>query len=145
MCITTKTVNFLSLMPYSINKQSITCYSQVKILRRKKNGEERGTSSLPSRIFIWSSKTYLRFMKSNCHCEKYHNFAWFTGVEILWKGTVLAWFRAIRQKLCESCRTRKSGEITVFFAVYTLGGVRTVCELKNEICNYLKNSLKSLL
>ena len=94
-------------MPYSINKQSIACYSQVKILRflilrRKKNGEEEGTSSLSSRIFIWSSKTYLSFMKSNCHCEKYCNFAWFIGVEILWKGTVLTWFRAIRPKLCEN-------------------------------------------
>ena len=45
-------------------------------------------------------------------------------MEILWKGTVSAWFRAIRRKLCGDCafpqnfRTRNLGEITVFFAGY---------------------------
>ena len=30
-----------------------------------------------------------RFYRNN-HCEKYRNFTWFTGVEILRKGTVSA-------------------------------------------------------
>ena len=60
------------------------------------------------------------------HCEKYRNFTWFPGVEILRKGTVSAKFRAIsgnRPKLRGNCafpqnfHTRKSGEITVFFVV----------------------------
>ena len=57
------------------------------------------------------------------HWKKYRNFTWFPGVEILQKGTVSAQFRAIRPKLCGNCafpqnfHTRKSGEITVFFAV----------------------------
>ena len=45
-------------------------------------------------------------------------------MEILWKGTVSAQFRAIRPKLCGNCafpqnlHTRKLGEITVFFGVF---------------------------
>ena len=45
-------------------------------------------------------------------------------MEILWKGTVSAKFRAIRSKLCGNCafpqnfHTRKLGEIMVFYAVY---------------------------
>ena len=45
-------------------------------------------------------------------------------MEILWKGTVSAWFRANSLKLWESCafpqsfHTRKLGEIVVFYAVY---------------------------
>ena len=44
-------------------------------------------------------------------------------MEIFWKGTVSAEFRANRLKLCGNCafpqnvHTRKLGEITVFFAV----------------------------
>ena len=54
--------------------------------------------------------------------EKYHNFTWFPGVEILRKDTVSAKFQTIRRKLCRNCAfpqnfyTRKSGEILVFFA-----------------------------
>ena len=50
------------------------------------------------------------------HCEKYRNFTWFPGVEILRK-------LCDRPKLCGNCafprnfHTRKSGEISVFFAV----------------------------
>ena len=49
----------------------------------------------------------------------------FPGVEILWKGTVSAWFRAIHLKLCgryafpQNFYTRKLDEITVFCAVFT--------------------------
>ena len=45
-------------------------------------------------------------------------------MEILRKGTVYLSFRAIRQKQCRNCafpqyfHTRKSGKITVFFAVH---------------------------
>ena len=46
------------------------------------------------------------------HCEKYRNFTWFPGVEILRKGTVSA-----NCAFPQNFHTRKSGEITVFFAV----------------------------
>ena len=42
------------------------------------------------------------------HCEKYRNFTWSPGVEILWKGTV-------------STVSGESPEITVFFTVSTNG------------------------
>ena len=57
------------------------------------------------------------------HCIKSRNFTLFPGVEILWKDTVFAWFRAIRPKLCRNCvfpqnfHTIKLDEITGFFAV----------------------------
>ena len=44
-------------------------------------------------------------------------------MEILWKGTVSAEFRANRLKLCENCaflqnfHIKKLGEITIFFAM----------------------------
>ena len=53
------------------------------------------------------------------HYEKYRNFTWFSGVEILRKGIVSAQFRANCPKLCGNCvfpqnfHTRKSGEITI--------------------------------
>ena len=48
-------------------------------------------------------------------------------METLWKDTVSAYFRGIRTKLCGNCafprnfHTRKLGEITIFFAVYSPG------------------------
>ena len=56
------------------------------------------------------------------HRKKCHNFTEFPGVEILWKGTVSAKFRAIHPKLCGNCafpqnfHTWKLGEIAVFYA-----------------------------
>ena len=56
-------------------------------------------------------------------CKKYRDFIWFLGVEILWKGTVSTLFWATGPKRCRNCafpqnfHTRKSGKITVFFAV----------------------------
>ena len=57
------------------------------------------------------------------HFEKYRDFIKFSGVEILWKGTVSAQFEAIRPKLCGNCalpqnfHTTKLGKTTVFLAV----------------------------
>ena len=71
---------------------------------------------------------------SSFHYVKYCHFTWFPGVEILWKGTVSAKFQAIiRPKLCGNCafphhfHTRKLGEITVFYAVFSLYGALQVC------------------
>ena len=56
------------------------------------------------------------------HDVKYRNFTEVPGVEILWKGKVSAYFRAIRPKLCgnrafpQNFHTRKLDEITVFYA-----------------------------
>ena len=58
-----------------------------------------------------------------CSKRKYRNFTLFPGVEISWKHTVSAEFRAIRPKLCrnsafpQNFHTRKLGEITGFFGV----------------------------
>ena len=41
------------------------------------------------------------------HFEKYRNFIWFPGVEILRKGTVSPKFRPIRPKLCGNCFSAK--------------------------------------
>ena len=48
------------------------------------------------------------------HCIKYQNFTEFSGLEVLWKCTVSAEFRAIYHK---SFHTSKLGEITIFYAV----------------------------
>ena len=56
-------------------------------------------------------------------------------MEVLWKGTVSAYFRANRPKLCGNCsfpqnfHTRKLGEITVFFVVYNVNQ----CQLEQKL------------
>ena len=73
---------------------------------------------------LWKSYQKISWDYFKYHCEKYRDFTWFPGVEILRKGTVFVQFRAIRPKLCGNCaflpnfHTRKSGEMTVFFPVY---------------------------
>ena len=75
------------------------------------------------KLKIWRSKSFKSLTPSlkNYHirqCKKYRNFTWFPSVEILRKGTV-----SNRPKLCGNCvfpqnfDTRKTGEVTVFFAV----------------------------
>ena len=62
-----------------------------------------------------SRKSWTKGRTENNHCEKYRNFTWFSGVEIL-------------RKLCGNCafpqnfHTRKSDEVTVFFAVNVIEG-----------------------
>ena len=50
--------------------------------------------AIPSRLLP------LKRFKQFFHCVKYCNFTKFSGVEILWKGTVSAQFRTICPKLC---------------------------------------------
>lgn len=63
------------------------------------------------------------FVRSSFHCVKYCNLIKFPGAEILWKYTVSARFRVICANVYRNCAfrpnsyTRKSGEITVFYAV----------------------------
>ena len=58
------------------------------------------------------------------HCVNYRNYTWFPSVEILWKCTVFAEFRATCPKICGDCafpqnfHTRKFGKITVIYAMY---------------------------
>ena len=72
-------------------------------------------------IFHLVRKCHPFYNRGNSNCKKDRNLTWFPGVEILWKGTVSAYFRTIRSKLCRNCaflqnfRTRKLGEITIFF------------------------------
>ena len=82
--------------------------------------------------FLFSLKVFI-FLQKRRYCNylktvtikfmKITQFHLISCMEILWKGTVLALFRANRPKQCGNCPfpqnfyTRKSGKITVFFAV----------------------------
>ena len=72
------------------------------------------------------------------HCVKCRNYTQFPGVEILWKGTVSAKFRAIHPKLCGECafpqifHTRTLDETAAFDAVeYT----DVTCDADNNTTN----------
>ena len=79
------------------------------------------------------------------HCEKYRNFTWLPGVEILRKDTVSA-YRANRPKLCGNCafpqnfRTRKSGEIMVYFPVFGTIILTSVSEICHILIAFLRHT-----
>ena len=78
----------------------------------------------PSKLDYISDQGNIPSLKSlqriHVNCVKYRNFTYFPVVESLQKGTVSIEFRP---KLCGNCvfpqnfRTRKLGEISVFYAV----------------------------
>ena len=52
---------------------------------------------------VWQGPEYASiYVKSN-HCVKYRHCTKFPGVEILWQGTVFAYFQVIWIKLCRNC------------------------------------------
>ena len=58
-------------------------------------------------IFHLVRKCHPFYNRGNSNFKKDCNLTWFPGVEILWRGTVSAYFRAIWSKLCRNCLSTK--------------------------------------